>query len=59
MGMLVCPRCKRELIEISGKSYLEVKCHDCNGLVIYNPDTQTTRIRKMPPRTTSSGCRFY
>lgn len=59
MGMLICPKCKNELMEMSGKNYLERKCTECNRLVIFNPDTQITKIKRMPQRNTSSGCRFY
>lgn len=46
-------------MEMSGKNYLERKCTECNRLVIFNPDTQITKIKRMPQRNTSSGCRFY
>lgn len=57
MGMLVCPKCKKELIEISEKNYIETKCKECNRLVIFNPE-KGIRMKKIY-RTTSSGCRFY
>lgn len=57
MGMLICPKCKKELIEISGTNYIDVKCKDCNRLVIFNPETGI-KMKKIY-RTTSSGVRFY
>jgi phage FluMu protein Com len=59
MGMLICPKCNKELMEMSGKYYLEKKCTECNRLVIFNPDTQITKAKRMPQRNTISGCRFY
>jgi phage FluMu protein Com len=59
MKKLVCPKCGRELMDISGESYIEKKCVDCNRLIIFNPETGITKAKKMPQRNTISGCRFY
>ena len=59
MGMLICPKCKKELMQISGKSYIDKKCKDCNRLVVFNPETQETKIKRVPLKSDSRGCRFY
>ena len=58
MGILKCPKCGKELMEINEKSYIERKCSDCRRLVVFNPETGI-RIERLPFRETSSGCRFY
>ena len=56
MGMLICPKCKRELHtsfpEQAILFYLNKKFAQLQR-------KQTTQIKRMPQRTTSSGCRFY
>lgn len=58
---IYCPRCGRKTGTHDGKGtlYAEKKCSNCNKLVIYKPDTKETITRKLPPRATSSGMRFY
>lgn len=58
MGMLKCPKCGKELMEINGKNYVDIKCSDCRKLVIFNPE-KGIRITRLPERKTSSGIRFY
>ena len=58
---IYCPLCHRKVCEHDGKGtlYIEKKCSNCNRLVVYKPDTKETITRKLPPRATSSGMRFY
>ena len=59
MKKLVCPNCKDELMDMDGIHHVEKKCKKCNRLISFIPETQQTKIKRMPPRETSSGCRFY
>lgn len=58
---IYCPLCRRKCFEYDGRGtlYMERKCSNCDKLVIYKPDTKETIVRKLPPRATSSGMRFY
>jgi endogenous inhibitor of DNA gyrase (YacG/DUF329 family) len=58
---IYCPLCKRKVAVHDGRGtlYIDVKCGQCNKLVIYKPDTKETIVRRLPERATSSGLRFY
>lgn len=58
---IYCPKCGRKVTNWNGKSTIDirVKCNKCKKLVIYRVDTGKTEIKNIPPRTTSSGMRFY
>ena len=58
---IFCPKCKRKVATHKGRGQIniDVKCSRCEKLVVFNPTTGETVIRPIPPRTTSSGIRFY
>lgn len=59
--IIYCPKCKRKAMEYDGISTMkiEVKCKKCQELVVYEPLTNTTVLKKLPARATASGMRFY
>lgn len=58
---IYCPNCGRKVGTYDGRSTLNhiSKCIKCNKRVVYHVDTKKTEIKNIPPRTTSSGTRFY
>lgn len=58
---IYCPLCKRKvaIYSVNATMNIDVKCRNCNKLIIYKPKTKETIVREMPPRATSSGMRFY
>ena len=58
---IYCPKCGRRVATWDGRSTINisVKCKKCNKLVVYNVENEKTEIKEIPPRTTSSGMRFY
>ena len=58
---IYCPKCGRKVATWDGRSTINilVKCKKCNKLIVYDIEKQETEIKAIPPRTTSSGMRFY
>lgn len=58
---IYCPKCGRKVATWDGRSTINIvkKCNKCNKLVIFNIEKQKTEIKEIPPRTSSSGMRFY
>lgn len=58
---IYCPTCGRSVASWDGKSVANPigKCKKCNKLVVFNTETQEVKTKKIPPRNTSSGMRFY
>lgn len=58
---IYCPQCGRKVMHYDGKaeSALKVKCLKCKFIVTYFPKQNFTKISRIPPRTSSSGIRFY
>ena len=58
---IYCPKCGRKVATWDGRSTINIsaKCKKCNKLVVYNVENEKTEIKAIPPRTTSSGMRFY
>ena len=58
---IYCSKCGRKVATWNGRSTINisVKCKKCNKLVVYNVENEKTEIKEIPPRTTSSGMRFY
>lgn len=58
---IYCPTCGRSVASWDGKSVANPigKCKKCNKLVVFNTENQEVKTRKVPPRTCSSGMRFY
>ena len=58
---IYCPKCKRKIGQHDGKGkiHIEIKCNNCNKLIIYIPETKERLVRPLPERATSSGLRFY
>lgn len=58
---ILCPRCGRIVMRYDGKATVAMscKCRKCNKLVVYDPEQNTTAIKKTPKRVTGSGMRFY
>lgn len=57
---IYCPRCGRKVATYDGKSSMNLitRCKHCRKQVIYDIKTEETRIKPLPPRTTSSGVTF-
>lgn len=55
-----CPRCKNKVATYDGKGKIDVitKCKKCNVRVIYRVATGKIEIKKIPPRSCSSGIIF-
>lgn len=58
---LYCPKCGAKVVDVDYKmkSIIEVKCKHCNRMVVYNPQNGKKKVKDIPERKTSSGCRFY
>ena len=58
---IYCPKCGRKVATWDGRRTINIvkKCNKCNKLVIFNIEKQETEIKEIPPRTSSSGIRFY
>ena len=58
---IYCPECGRKVSRWDGRGTMNIvaKCNKCNELVVYIASSDTTVIKKIPPRQTSSGKRFY
>lgn len=58
---IYCPKCGRKVATWDGRQTINIvkKCNKCNKLVIFNIEKQKTEIKEIPPRTSSSGMRFY
>lgn len=56
-----CPLCSRKVMTWQGISYMqkEVKCRNCNVLVIYDPCRNEIDVTRVTKRTGSSGVRFW
>lgn len=63
MGKLIvyCPGCGRMLFDRQNytESFMQKKCNKCKKLITYNPEDGRVIMKDIPPRNTSSGCRFY
>lgn len=61
MKNIFCPSCGQKMFNYDGKSTMTVDrlCKNCNMIVVYNPNTNKTKIMKPYQRATSSGKRFY
>ena len=57
---IYCPSCGRKVFTYDGRAtnYLSVKCKKCKKLVVYKPDSDTTKLKDVPQRHCSSGMRF-
>lgn len=58
---IYCPKCGRKVATWDGRSTnnISVKCKKCNKLVVYDVVNKNAEIKEIPPRTSSSGMRFY
>lgn len=57
---IYCPRCGRKVATWDGRSSMNisVNCKKCRKRVVYHVDTETTELKKIVQRTTSSGMTF-
>lgn len=61
-GMKIyCPICKRKAGKWDGKTKMtiDVKCKNCNRLVVFYPISRETVIKPLPKPNTASGKRLY
>ena len=58
---IYCPKCGRKVATWDGRSINNVsaKCSKCRKLVVYDVESEEVKIKEIPPRTSSSGMRFY
>ena len=58
---IYCPNCNRKVSTWDGKSTINIitSCRKCKKKVVYFVDTRETILKPLPPRTDSSGKRFY
>lgn len=58
---VLCPQCGRKVATYDGKSTINiiVNCRRCKKRIVYDVLSGVIEIKKMLPRTTSSGCTIY
>lgn len=58
--IVYCPKCGRRVGKYDGKSSINLitRCNHCRKQVIYDIETEETRIKPLPARTTSSGMTY-
>ena len=54
---IYCPICGRRVMKYDGNHSMIIgnNCKKCNKRIVYNPETDKTEIKPIPPRTSSSG----
>ena len=59
--LIHCPKCSSNVATWDGKSTMNVvaTCNYCRKRIVYHVDTKQIEIKNIPPRSTSSGMRFY
>ena len=57
---IYCPKCESRVASHDGKSknVIEVECRKCWKIIVYTPETDETKVKDIPPRTSSSGVTF-
>lgn len=58
---IYCPRCGRKVAIYDGKGKVNVRarCHKCEKDVVYNPNTDETKMTRVLERNCSSGVTFW
>lgn len=58
---IYCPQCGRKVMECdeSAQIIFSIACRKCNKLVVFNSIDGNISLKRIPPRTTASGMRFY
>lgn len=58
---IYCEKCSRKVATWDGKSSanIEVKCRNCNVLVVFRPANRSIETKSSPKRVLAGAMRFY